>query len=170
MAFTALTSGQIASGEPVTTDLWTKTKDNFDDHQTRIGDLELSLLTNEYDAIVASPAIAGLSTHLTITAAIAAVTAGARILVLRGTFTENVTVNKNLYIEGSGRGTVISGNITFSSASQNSLMEKLKFTGNITFSSGAIGNVVDNVYVLSTMVYTDSNAVDEQNFFQAMEE
>lgn len=170
MAFTALTSGQIASGEPVTADLWTKTKDNFDDHETRIGDLELSILTNEYDAIVASPAIAGLSTHLTITAAIAAVSPGSRILVLRGTFTENVTINKNIFIEGSGRGSVISGNVIFSSASQNSLLERIKFTGNLTFNSGAIGNIVDNVYVLSTMTYTDSNTTDGQNYLLAMEE
>lgn len=170
MAFTALTSGQIASGEPVTTDLWTKTKDNFDDHESRIGTLEIAINTNEYDAIVANPAISGFSTHLTLTTAISAVTAGARILVMRGTFTENVTIDKNLMIEGCGRGSVISGNIIFSSASQNSLLEKIKFTGNLTFNSGATGNIIDNVYVLSTMTYTDNNTTDGQNYLLAMEE
>jgi hypothetical protein len=40
MAFVAITSGQIAAGEPTAQDLFTKTKDNFDDHESRITTLE----------------------------------------------------------------------------------------------------------------------------------
>jgi hypothetical protein len=40
MSFTTITSGEIASGEPVTSTLQTKIKDNFDDHESRIQDLE----------------------------------------------------------------------------------------------------------------------------------
>lgn len=40
MAFSAITAGQIASGQPTAQELFTKTKDNFDDHEARISDLE----------------------------------------------------------------------------------------------------------------------------------
>lgn len=36
MAFTAITTAQIASGEPTAQDLFQKIKDNFDDHESRI--------------------------------------------------------------------------------------------------------------------------------------
>lgn len=42
MAFTAINSNNIESGDPVTKNLWDKTKDNFDDHESRINDLESS--------------------------------------------------------------------------------------------------------------------------------
>jgi len=43
MAFVPLTNSQVASGQPVTTDLWTTSKDNQIDHETRILSLEGSL-------------------------------------------------------------------------------------------------------------------------------
>lgn len=40
MAFTSLTSAEISAGEPTKQELFTKTKDNFDDHESRITSLE----------------------------------------------------------------------------------------------------------------------------------
>ena len=40
MAFIAIDATAIESGDPVTADLWTKTKDNFDDHETRLTSVE----------------------------------------------------------------------------------------------------------------------------------
>lgn len=40
MAFSAITTAQIQVGEPTKKELFQKTKDNFDDHETRILDLE----------------------------------------------------------------------------------------------------------------------------------
>lgn len=40
MAFSAINSSNIEVGDPVTNDLWTKVKDNFDDHETRVASLE----------------------------------------------------------------------------------------------------------------------------------
>lgn len=42
MAFSAITTAQIAVGEPTAKDLFQKSKDNFDDHESRITTLELS--------------------------------------------------------------------------------------------------------------------------------
>jgi hypothetical protein len=40
MSYSALTSGEITSGEPVTNPLWEKVKANFIDHESRIQTLE----------------------------------------------------------------------------------------------------------------------------------
>jgi hypothetical protein len=40
MAFIPLPQSQIAVGKPVREDLWQNTKDNLDDHETRVGGLE----------------------------------------------------------------------------------------------------------------------------------
>jgi hypothetical protein len=40
MAFTALTTGEITSGQPVSSTTQGKIKTNFDDHETRIGSIE----------------------------------------------------------------------------------------------------------------------------------
>ncbi len=45
MSFDAFTSGEIAAGQPVKQELWTKSKDNFDDLVARIVSLESSGLT-----------------------------------------------------------------------------------------------------------------------------
>lgn len=40
MAFNPFLNTEIESGDPVTQDLWNKTQDNFDDHESRIVSLE----------------------------------------------------------------------------------------------------------------------------------
>ena len=47
MAYTAITSGEIASGEPTSTTVLTKVKDNFDNHETRIEALEAIAASHE---------------------------------------------------------------------------------------------------------------------------
>jgi hypothetical protein len=46
MPFSALTSGEIATAEPVASTMLTKVKDNFDDHEDRIQTLESTFQTN----------------------------------------------------------------------------------------------------------------------------
>lgn len=43
MAFSTITTGQIAVAEPVNAPLWQKVKDNLDDHEDRIGALETAV-------------------------------------------------------------------------------------------------------------------------------
>ena len=131
-------------------------------------------VANQYSAVIASPAIAGLSTHTTIAAGIAASAAGGQILITAGTYVESVSVNKQLDIIGIGIASVISGTLTFTSASQNSSVRNLKVTGAVTFDASAIGNKFEG-YVPSgwsdtASNFTDSNTVSNQNLFQAMEE
>lgn len=78
----------------------------------------------------------------TIGAAITAASASQSIYIEKGTYVENVTVNKQLNITGNGRGTIISGSITFATGSDDSLMQDFKVTANLTINSG-----VSEVYV-----------------------
>lgn len=43
MAYTAITTAEITAGEPTTQDLFTKIKDDFDNHETRITNVELAV-------------------------------------------------------------------------------------------------------------------------------
>jgi hypothetical protein len=45
MSYSAITSGEIASGEPVKADTLTKVKDNFTDHESRIQTIETGVGT-----------------------------------------------------------------------------------------------------------------------------
>lgn len=46
MSFIALTAEQIVTGEPVAQELLQKTKDNFDDHEARLGTVEDAVNSN----------------------------------------------------------------------------------------------------------------------------
>lgn len=44
MAFTAITTAEITTGEPVAFDLWTKVKDDLDDHESRLAGAENTII------------------------------------------------------------------------------------------------------------------------------
>lgn len=112
--------------------------------------------STQYAAIVSNPAITGFSTHTSLATAISAVSAGDQILYM-GDTTENITVSKQVDIVGMGRGSVLTGNITFSSGSNYSSVRNLKFTGSLTVDSGSIGNrVVDCFCTISTFTNNDT--------------
>jgi hypothetical protein len=117
-------------------------------------------LTAAYDAIVGSSAqlLDGKATHSSINSAISSVPSGGKIYVLRGTFTENVSVNKEVMIEGMGRGTVIDGTLTLTSSSDYALVRALKVTGNITLDSGSTGIFLRDCWVASGSTVTDNGS------------
>lgn len=93
-----------------------------------------------YSAIVgsASQVAAGVAGYTTITSAVAANPTG-RILVLAGTYTENLTLvastNDQLVIDGQGRGTVLSGNLTMGGSYTD--LVRLKVTGAISITGNS---------------------------------
>lgn len=122
-----------------------------------------------YDFVVGSAAqvTSGAATHSTIGAAITAASAGNTILILKGTFTETVTVSKELHIFGQGRGSVINGTVTFNSSSDYSGMHFLKVTDDITLDSGADGCIVKNIWLASGKTFTDNGS---GNLLEAIQE
>lgn len=107
--------------------------------------------------------------YATINAAIAAATAGMSILILRGTYVENVIVDKALNISGNGRGTIISGSLTFAAGSSDSLMQNFKVTNGIIVNSGVQELQVLSFWLSAGTDITDSG-VPFSNFFQGMKE
>lgn len=123
-------------------------------------------VSNKYAAVVANPAISGFSTHTTISSAITAVSAGAVILVTAGTYTETVTINKQLTIEGVGYASIVSGNVSVTSVSDFSTVTGLKITGTVTLDSGATGNRFTECYLDTLASWVDN---DGSNFFDGVE-
>jgi len=109
-----------------------------------------------YDAVVGSSAqvATGAASHSTIAAAISAVSAGGNILILKGTYTENVTIAKELMITGQGRSTVISGTLAFTAAG--ALVKAIKVTGNISFSAPSSSNIINDSWQTNASTVTDS--------------
>lgn len=81
-----------------------------------------------------------------------------RILVLPGTFVENVTVTKRVIIEGRGYGTTISGTFTVSGSADFLTIKNLRFDGN--FSIAADGCFVVQCYVAPTFTVTDTGSAN----------
>lgn len=119
-----------------------------------------------YDFIVSNPAISGYSTHTTIGGAISAASAGNRILVLRGTYAENVSVNKRLKIEGGGYDSYVNGTWTFTSASDFSVLDGVRIATSLTLDSGANGITVTQCLIDTTDAVVDNGT---GNYIEIME-
>lgn len=104
------------------------------------GNLVRSFITGvHYDAVVGSAAqvSAGQATHTSVQAAHDSAVSGARILVLQGTYTENVSITKKISIEGKGNASSVVGNLTFGTGSSYSMVKWMRFSGNIVLNSGS---------------------------------
>lgn len=122
---------------------------------------------NIYESVVGTSAqvTGGIATHSTLSAAITATAANGTIKLLQGAWTENITVSKTLNIVGSGRNSVITGNLTISSANYCNIRD-LQFTGNISTTGTSTGNCVQNVFIGSSSTFSDTNTVsDNGNFY-----
>lgn len=97
----------------------------------------------------------GKAQYSSISAAIAAASAGQKIAVLDGTYAENVTVDKQLTIEGKGYASFVNGTLTFTAAGGDSHVRSLRFNGNVTIPLGA-----DNIYVRDCWLSSTATIAD----------
>lgn len=118
-----------------------------------------------YAAVVGSAAqvTAKVATHSSLQAAIDAVSSGDAIFILTGTYSETITINKQLSLLGEGHGTVINGTVNIQSGSDYSLIKFVKFTDNVVIDSGATGNIISEFWLASGKTITD-NSTDELIF------
>lgn len=121
-----------------------------------------------YDAIVGSSAqvTAGTATHSTWASAIAAVSAGDTIKILEGSWTENVTVSKQLNIIGNGYGSYLDGTLTFNSSSDRSKLEAIRMSGDLTLDSGADLISVSDVWFAANKTFVDNGTGNVLSGFQ----
>lgn len=129
-------------------------------------------LFTQFDAVVGSSAqvTAGTANYSSINTAIAALTAGDKMLILEGSFTENVSIDKQLYVMGQGRGTVITGTMTLTSAAGFSNAGNMKFTDNITLDSGLDGAIISPLWLATGKSFIDNTAASAVNFLFAIQE
>jgi len=121
----------------------------------------ISKISALYDCIVGSQAqfSAGIATHVTLQSAINSAPSGGMVLVLpRVSLTENVTCNKNIFIEGSGQQSVLNGTFTFATGASDSIVNYMKFAGNVTIPSG-----VNNLIISENWVNTTGGAAISNN-------
>ena len=98
-------------------------------------------LPQKYTYVVSASSASGF-THTTIGAAITAASNDDTILIMAGTYTENVSVSKRLFIDGIGYGAYINGTLTFTSGSIYSIMNNFRVATSITMDSGSNYNQV----------------------------
>lgn len=107
----------------------------------------LQKINTIYEAVVGNAAqvASGIATYSSIQAAINSVAAGAKITLLQGTFTENITVTKEVCIHGKGRGSVINGTVNFTMAATGSMLKFARIMDDVTIELSAQAiNVSDN--------------------------
>ena len=96
---------------------------------------------------------AGLATHTSITAALASISAGQSILLLAGTYTENVTMDKvGVYLIGQGYSSYINGSLTFNASSDFSRVRDVRVNGNVDFQAGSQGCFLDGYQTQASTV------------------
>jgi hypothetical protein len=153
--------------DPWTIDLWTDVSGAAPEMDIRAvrrnGSFDVSAVNSNkfaaiYDAVVGSVAQvgAGIATYTSINTAISNVTTGGTILVLRGTYTENVAVSKEVHISGQGHSTVVSGTFTFNSATSYASAKMMKITGTLLFNTTSVGNIVKDFWQTSGGVVADT--------------
>lgn len=100
----------------------------------------------------------GKAQYSSITSAIAAASTGERIIVLAGTFSETVTVNKQVTIEGKGYSSYLNGQLIFTSAGSSSGVRGLRIGNHISLESGANNIYVRDCWLASSAVISDLGA------------
>ena len=101
---------------------------------------------------------AGVANYDSIQDAHDASPAGGKIHLLRRTFTENITISKEIYIEGQGHGSVLDGTLDLSAGSDFSTIKQMRITDDITIAVGADGNFIRECWLASGKSLTDSGS------------
>lgn len=103
---------------------------------------------------------AGIANYASLQSAIDAAPAQSKITVLNGTYTENITLNKELTIEGSGRGSNVMGTWTFGTSSDYSVINKLRINGDVSFPAGADGIFFRQIFMPASATLSDLGAAN----------
>lgn len=112
-----------------------------------------------YFAVVGSAAQVTdkVATHSSLQQAIDDAPSGQSIFVMPGTYSENITLNKQLAIIGSGRGTIVNGTWQIVSGSNYSMVKFLKFMDNATIAAGTLGNNISDFWIANGKTVTDNS-------------
>lgn len=130
-----------------------------------LADANRQRMNGMYEAIVGDSAqlAGGLATTTSLQSAIDTLSEGSRILVLQGTYSGNITLTKsNMTIEGKGRLSVLSGNLTVSGEGNQIL--GLKVGGNLNLTGSNYCFI--RTWLSSSSVFTAGGAFNSVNIIQ----
>lgn len=121
-----------------------------------------------FDFVIGSAAqvSSGVATHSTWAGAIAAASATNSIYVLAGSWTENVTINKQLNIVGNGYGVNLTGSITFATSSDRSYLSGVRTSLDLTINSGVTLVEVKSIWLASGKTFVDNGTGNLVEGFQ----
>lgn len=119
-----------------------------------------------YDAIVGSAAqvATGGANYTTLTAACANAIPGQKILVLQGTYAENVEVAKNVFIEGKGHGCTFTGTFTVDTGSDYSTIKGLRIDGGLVVNCN--GTFIKECFQSAGNTITDTGTANDLSIIQ----
>jgi hypothetical protein len=129
-----------------------------------------SVMQAQYQRVVGSSAqvASGLATDTTIASAITAATAGGMpILILAGTYAENVLINKQLSVIGTGAPCIINGTVTLAVGASYCNLKGFFTSQSITLNSGTVGNYISEVFLASGKTFIDNGV---SNFVSGIQE
>lgn len=107
----------------------------------------------------------GNADYSTITDAITNVASGGKITLLPRTFTENLTITKQVHFFGSGANSVIDGTVQFSAGSEKCSAQMLKFNNNVTVDNGVTKLILTNGWIANTATLTDNNPTSDDSLY-----
>jgi hypothetical protein len=160
--------GQI---DAIIQDLAVVTGNPTSHYQTAPNSVDLAMFANvvksyitevHYDFVVGSSAQvnAGKATHTTIGAALSVAFSGAKILVLQGTYVENVTITNKVFLEGKGNGSFINGTLTIQPGGSYSAVKWLRWGGNITLQTSANAIFLRECWQVTGLSISDSGTAN----------
>lgn len=118
--------------------------------------ISLQKINTVYEAVVGSTAqvASGVANFSSLQSAINAVVPGGKIVVLQGTYTENITINKEICIHGKGRSSILNGTVSFGSSSTGSMLKYMKILDNVTINNSAQAIYVSDNWLASGKTVT----------------
>lgn len=95
---------------------------------------------------------------------------GTRLSLDSITFTGNIVIDKKIYIQGSGSGTVINGTITFEAGSSGSMLKGVKINDNITVNDTVKNLNISDCWLATGKTLTDNNSNTDDSLYLLLEE
>lgn len=114
-------------------------------------------------------AVGPTQAYTTINSALTAAVAGQSIYIQTGNYVENIVLDKQVNIVGSGRGVTISGTFEFATGSDFSIVQNLKFIGGATIDLDVLGVQIVSCWNASGQLITDNNT-PTTSYIQVMQE
>lgn len=115
-----------------------------------------------YTAIVGSSlqVAAGIAQYTSIQTAQNALSSGDSMYILPGTYTENVTINKQLTISGGGKASNLNGTLTLDTGASYCLIRGIRMAQNIVFNALTVGNMLEQSFIATGKTITDNGTAN----------